>query len=56
MIKYFKLYIYYTKINKSYFDYQSICLGKETDRNKIDNLNSPLLKYFLYTLYYKIYF
>ena len=34
--------------NKSYFDYQSICLGKETDRNKIDNLNSPLLKYFLY--------
>ena len=37
--------------NKSYFDYQSICLGKETDRNKIDNLNSPLLKYFLYNLF-----
>ena len=37
-------------INKSYY-YQSICLGKEIDRNKIDNLNSPLLKYFLYNIF-----
>ncbi len=38
-------------IDKSFYYYQSICLGKETDINKIDNLNSPLLKYFFYNLF-----
>ena len=41
----------YSKNNKNYDFYQSIYLGKETDRNKIDNLNSPLLKYFLYNIF-----